>query len=88
MFTAALVTIANNQGIYKDVYTYTIEYYSATKRTKWCHLQWHGCPRDYHTEWSKSDTERQILYDFHYIWNLKKKDTKELIYKTELESQA
>ena len=31
MFTAALVTIANNQGMYKDVYTYTAEYYSATK---------------------------------------------------------
>ena len=30
-------------------------------------------PRDYHTEWSKSDTERQISYDIAYMWNLKKR---------------
>ena len=29
-------------------------------------------PRDYHTKWSKSDRERQILYDITYMWNLKK----------------
>ena len=29
-------------------------------------------PRDCHTEWSKSDTERQISYDIAYMWNLKK----------------
>ena len=28
-------------------------------------------PRDYHTEWSKSDREGQILYDITYMWNLK-----------------
>ena len=27
-------------------------------------------PRDYHTEWSKSDRERQISYDITYMWNL------------------
>ena len=31
-----------------------------------------GGPRDCHTEWSKSDTERQISYDTTYMWNLKK----------------
>ena len=31
-----------------------------------------GGHRDCHTEWSKSDTERQILYDITYMWNLKK----------------
>ena len=25
---------------------------------------------DSHTEWSKSEGERQILYDITYIWNL------------------
>ena len=30
-------------------------------------------PRDCHTEWSKSDREKQIIYDIAYIWNLKKK---------------
>ena len=29
-------------------------------------------PRDYHTEWSKPDRERQISYDITYMWNLKK----------------
>ena len=31
-----------------------------------------GGPRDYYTEWSKSDTERQISYDIVYMQNLKK----------------
>ena len=31
----------------------------------------HG-PRDCHTEWSNSDTEREISYDNAYMWNLKK----------------
>ena len=35
--------------------------------------------RAYHT---KSDRERQISYDIAYMWNLKKKDTNECIYKT------
>ena len=32
-------------------------------------------------------TEGQISYDSAYVWNLKKKSTKELIYKTEVGSQ-
>ena len=44
-------------------------------------------PRDCHTEWSKSDRERQISYDITYMWKLKKKATDELIYKTEIELQ-
>ena len=45
-------------------------------------------PRDWYTEWSKSDTERQISYDIAYMRNLKKKNkgTNELIYTTEIES--
>ena len=39
-------------------------------------------PRDYHTKWSKSERERQILYDITYMWNIKY-DTDELIYETE-----
>ena len=46
-------------------------------------------PGDYHTKWSESDRERQILYDIPYMQNLKKKnDTNELIYKTETDSQT
>ena len=29
-------------------------------------------PGDCHTEWSKSDRERQVSYDIAYMWNLKK----------------
>ena len=37
-------------------------------------------PRDYHSEWSKSDREIQISYDITYRWNLIfKNDTKNLI---------
>ena len=39
-----------------------------------------------HTEWSKSERERQIPYDITYMWNLKY-DTNEPIYKTETDSQ-
>ena len=40
-------------------------------------------PRDCHTEWRKSDRERQISYDIVYMWNLKKNGTNEPIYKIE-----
>ena len=54
-------------------YFYTMEYYSAIKRTKWCHLQQHGWTRDSNTKWSKSEREKQILYDITYqesnIWH-------------------
>ena len=48
-----------------------MEYYSAIKKEQNNAI----CsnmdePRDCHTEWSKSDTERQI-YDITYMWNLK-----------------
>ena len=37
-------------------------------------------PRNYHSKWSKSD--RRQIYDVAYLQNIKK-DTNELIYKTE-----
>ena len=43
-------------------------------------------PRDCHTEWNKSERERQIPYDITYMWNLKY-DTNELTYETETDSQ-
>ena len=39
-------------------------------------------PRDYHTEWSKSDREEEISYDILYWKNLKRNNTSELTYKT------
>ena len=41
--------------------------------------------RDYHNKWSKS--ERQILYDITYMWNLKYV-TNEPIYKTGIDSHT
>ena len=33
------------------------------------------------------DIEREIPYDIPYVWNLKRNDTDELIYKTETDSE-
>ena len=35
-------------------------------------------PRDYHTEWSKSDREGGRAYDIPYLRNLKRNDANEL----------
>ena len=53
MFIAALFTLAKTwkppkyplteERIKKMRYIYTMEYYSAIKRTKQCHLLQHGC---------------------------------------------
>lgn len=32
-----------------------------------------GGPRGYYAKWNESDRERQIPYDFTYMWNLKNK---------------
>ena len=44
-------------------------------------------PRDYHTNWSKSDRERQLPNDITYMRNLKN-DTNEPIHKTEIDLQT
>ena len=31
-----------------------------------------GVPRDCHTEWSKSEREKEILHNIAYMWNLEK----------------
>ena len=33
-------------------------------------------------------SQKQILYDFTYMWNLKRNDTNELTYKTRRDSQT
>ena len=45
-------------------------------------------PRDYCTEWSKSEREKQILYINTYIWNLKKKWCKWSYCKVEIETSV
>ena len=62
-----------------------MEYYTAIKKNKilpfaatW--MDWEGIMVS-----EISQTERQILYDITYMWNLKY-DTNELIYETETDS--
>ena len=57
-------------------------------KKEWNNAIWSNMdgPRDCHTEWSKSDRERQISYDIAYMWDLKI-GTNELVHKTEVESQ-
>ena len=43
-------------------------------------------PKDCHTEWSKSERERQVQYCLYVEY--KKKGTNELIYKIEIELQV
>ena len=56
----------------------SMEYYSAIKRMKSCHLQ-------QHMEWCRgimisemSESIRQILYDLTYMWNLKTSKNKQM----------
>ena len=67
-------------------YIYTMEYYSAIRKNKimpstatWMDLEI--------IKLSRSERERQILYDIIYMRNLKY-DTNELIYETETDSQT
>ena len=57
-------------------HTYTMEYYSAAKK-EWNNVICSNMdgPRDCHTEWRKSDREREILCDIPYKPNLKRSDT-------------
>ena len=91
MFIAALLTIAKTWKPPKCPSTddeYIVDYYSAIKK-KWNNAICSNMDglSDYHTKWSKSDKERQIPYDIIYMWNLKK-DTNELIYIIETDSQT
>ena len=47
--------------IKKMWYIHPMEYYTVTKRMKWCHLQQHR-PRDYHTESEWSQTEQDSYH--------------------------
>ena len=95
IFIAALLTIARSlkqpkcpltDEWIKKMYVYTMEYYSAIKKTKimpfaatWMDLEI--------IILVKSERERQIPYDITSMWNLKF-DTNKLIYETETDSQT
>ena len=48
-----------------------VEYYSAIKGKNTAICSNMDGSRDCHSEWNKSDTERQISHDIAYMWTLK-----------------
>ena len=51
---------------------YTTEYYSAIKEWNWLISRDLNGPRDCHTEWNKSEREKQTSYINTHMWNLEK----------------
>ena len=66
-------TLQARNGIKKLQYLYTTEYHSAIKKEhNWVICRDVDGPRDCHTEWSKSEREKQISYINAQTWNLEK----------------
>ena len=67
----SLKATSSHQQMKKLWYIYTVECYSAIKRT---HLRCSEVdePRACYTEWSKSEREKQTLFINAYIWDLEK----------------
>ena len=96
MFTAALFTVAKtwkqpecpstDERMKKMWYIYTMEYYSAIKKNEI--MPFAETWMDLEIIMLREVSQRQISYDIAYMWNLKKNDTNELIYKTETELQT
>ena len=62
-----------------------MEYYSAIKRNEIGSLAETWMDLDCHTEWGKSEREKQTYYEIAYLWNLGK-NTDEMICKAEIET--
>ena len=61
---------------------------SHKKKQNWAICNEVDRPRVCHTEWSKSERERQIPYANTYIWNLRKKCLEEPWGKTGIKTQT
>ena len=96
VFIAALFTIAKTweqtkclltEEWIKMWYIYTMEYYSAIKMNEI--MPFAAIWRDLESVIQmKSDRKGEILYNIHYMWNLKRNDTNELTHKTGRDSQT
>ena len=96
MFTAAPFTTAKTwkqpkcplreEWIKKMWYIYTMEYYSAIKKNEIMPFAATWMDPEMVILNEVSQTEKEKLYDIPYMWNLKRNDTNELIYKTETDS--
>ena len=83
MFIVALFTIAKigKQSKYPSVdeeikklwYIYTTEYYLANKKESLTFYNGMNGPGEHYAKWNKPVRERQIPYDFTYMWNLMNK---------------
>ena len=61
---------------------------SHKKKQNWVICSEVGGPRVCHTEWSKSEREKQIPYANTYVWNLKKNGSDEPTGKTGIKTQT
>ena len=83
MFFEALFTIAKirkqlecpstDKRVNKTSCICTMEYHSAIKRINLAICNNRNGPKRYYAKRSKSERQRQMLYDFTYFWNLKNK---------------
>ena len=64
-------------------YIYTMECYSATKKNEIMPFATTWMDLEIVILSEMSDREREISYDITYMWNIKRNDINELIYKTE-----
>ena len=81
--------ISINRWMNKEVVVYIYTGILLSHKKKWSNSICSNMdgPRDYHTFSEVSQAEKDKLsYDISYMWNLKKNDTNELIYKTEIDS--
>ena len=69
-------------------YTYTMEYYSVIKKNEILPFAATRIDLEMIILSEVKVRERQISYGITYMWNLKKNETNELIYKTEIDSQT
>ena len=53
---------------------FIMEYHSAIKKGDLAVCENMDEPWGYYTTWNESDRERQMLYNFTYLWNLKKQN--------------
>ena len=67
---------------------YTIEHYSPTEKNEIMPFAARQMDLEIVILSEVKQTEGEISYNIHYMWNLKGNDAKELIYKTETDSQA
>ena len=75
-----------NKLDYSYIYSMGYLLLSHKKERNWVICRDTDGPREYYTEGSKSEKEKQIRYINAYIWNLEKWYTDDLICKAEIET--